>query len=929
MSHRTLCALGAGAALVLVLTVPPVRSETAPAQAMVSAAVAQRQFLQLNPRVKLAGLDARISRVYGTAFAHGQTAVQSAQSFVNDHSAIFGVPAQDLAAVGPFIDGRHTMGLMYNRRTETYKFTGVFYTQQRAGIPVFRSSLRLLVRNEPGFPLVLAAADLRDLGGFQVAAQFAADVQPASRATALARAQALTIAAGQPRVISSRKVIFAGNENVVAVPTLADETIVGIDFDEWLILTDAATGIVLFEENLVYDVDIDGHVQGLATEGVATDQCEEEVAMPLPYLQVTSGINSAFSDVNGDFTLPNAGAGDVTVDAILDGQWFDVTNFAGENTSESVIVTPPGPANLEFNSANDDEQVRAEVNAYVYVNVIRDFVLSFVPDYPGVAETPDFPVGVNRTDGFCPGNAWYKSAEPSINFCLSAPNAPNTAWSSVVYHEYGHHLVAMAGSGQCQYGEGMSDVMSILILDDPRIGVGFFVDCDSVLRNADNDCQYSVGGCSSCGGPCHNCGQLLSGVVWDLRNALEVTEPVDFHDIVSALAINAMFLHTGTSIAPDIVPDYLTLDDDDADLCNGTPHSTEITMAFEIHGLLTPILDWSFPAGFPDLVSPAGVSSMQVTVDCSTSVPEPDTGILHVDTGSGFVEVPMTENAPNEYEAQFPTTDCGTEVFYYFSAETSTGAQVFNPSNAPTEFFRTIAATSLVPVSTDDFENDLGWTVQNSPGLTGGGWERGVPTPLEICDNGNPGTDGDGSGQCYLTEISTPEECNTDVDDGATRLTSPVLDATQGEAYIRYWRWYSSRSTEDFLDIEISDDGGGTFAILESLGATTGGWVLATYKIGNVITPTNQFQIRYTAADNPGHGDRIEAGVDGVQILDAQCAVFGDLDDDGIVGITDFLLLLSVWGPCPEPCPPFCVGDLDQDCNVGITDFLLVLSNWT
>ena len=66
-----------------------------------------------------------------------------------------------------------------------------------------------------------------------------------------------------------------------------------------------------------------------------------------------------------------------------------------------------------------------------------------------------------------------------------------------------------------------------------------------------------------------------------------------------------------------------------------------------------------------------------------------------------------------------------------------------------------------------------------------------------------------------------------------------------------------------------------------------------------------------------------------MQILDAQCAVFGDLDGDDMVGITDFLLLLGVWGPCPDPSPPFCFGNLDEDCNVGITDFLLLLANWT
>ncbi len=54
----------------------------------------------------------------------------------------------------------------------------------------------------------------------------------------------------------------------------------------------------------------------------------------------------------------------------------------------------------------------------------------------------------------------------------------------------------------------------------------------------------------------------------------------------------------------------------------------------------------------------------------------------------------------------------------------------------------------------------------------------------------------------------------------------------------------------------------------------------------------------------------------------------GDLDEDGAVGIVDFLALLAAWGPCPDPCPPHCFGDVDTDCNVGITDLLELLSNW-
>ena len=48
-----------------------------------------------------------------------------------------------------------------------------------------------------------------------------------------------------------------------------------------------------------------------------------------------------------------------------------------------------------------------------------------------------------------------------------------------------------------------------------------------------------------------------------------------------------------------------------------------------------------------------------------------------------------------------------------------------------------------------------------------------------------------------------------------------------------------------------------------------------------------------------------------------------DLDDDGMVGITDFLELLAAWGTDPFGAP-----DFDGDDQVGITDFLELLANW-
>ncbi|MHC4219473.1 MAG: hypothetical protein ACYSU7_13595 [Planctomycetota bacterium] len=52
----------------------------------------------------------------------------------------------------------------------------------------------------------------------------------------------------------------------------------------------------------------------------------------------------------------------------------------------------------------------------------------------------------------------------------------------------------------------------------------------------------------------------------------------------------------------------------------------------------------------------------------------------------------------------------------------------------------------------------------------------------------------------------------------------------------------------------------------------------------------------------------------------------GDLNGDGVVGLIDFLILLTEWGPCAD-CTN-CPADFDGDCEVGSADFLILLANW-
>ncbi len=60
----------------------------------------------------------------------------------------------------------------------------------------------------------------------------------------------------------------------------------------------------------------------------------------------------------------------------------------------------------------------------------------------------------------------------------------------------------------------------------------------------------------------------------------------------------------------------------------------------------------------------------------------------------------------------------------------------------------------------------------------------------------------------------------------------------------------------------------------------------------------------------------------------AAVSLLGDLDGDDSVGVTDLLILLGSWGPCPDPCAPACPADLDGDCLVGVPDLLTLLANW-
>ncbi len=555
------------------------------------------------------------SRIYGHAFGFGQSAHAVAEAFRINDMPLLGIAANELRPVDPFArpenPGDNTVQLMFEPETGRYKFTAVYYNQVRNGIEVWGTRLTLLTRNEANHPLVLAGIDLRDLGNFQVNANAATRF---NSGPSLAAARELL---GKNAVILTqpRPVIWAGVEEEVVQPVLALEfTGEGGDFDQGTyranrFITDAATGAILHVESLIHDVDVSGNVSGMATTGDGADLCGGIAQMTMPYVRVAIGATSVFADSNGNFSIPNAGSSPVNVTASLNGQRFNIINTTTPGGGNSVLtqnVTPPGPADFIFNNpdvaGNAGQYKRAEVNAYIHANKVRDYLLQYHPTFPTIANESNFTTNVN-INTTC--NAFYSSANQSINFYIAGGSGPctNTSNSTVVHHEYGHRIVNAAGSGQGAYGEGFGDVMGVLVTDQPCLGQGFSpgsettpcgqgpASCAGCLRYANNTVQYSASGCSSCGSEIHACGRLIAGCVWSTRNYLAATHPATYRDILSSLLINSVLVHgSGSAITPQITIDILTLDDDDANLANGTPHYNQINNGFTDHNMPGPVI---------------------------------------------------------------------------------------------------------------------------------------------------------------------------------------------------------------------------------------------------------------------------------------------------------------------------------------------------
>ena len=436
-------------------------------------------------------------------------------------------------------------------------------------------------------------------------------------------------------------------------------------------LVDGETGRLLSRVNRVHFETVTGSMKGWI-EPISPGDAQQLLPMANQFVRFEGVGDSvlATGDDLGEFSvdLPD-GAYQVT--SALAGQYIFIRD--GSPDGEIPTVTEELAGGAVAHDWSDDNSNNSHRDAYYHGNIAHAAIRA-IDDTPGLFPL-DFPMltVVEDHSGAC--NAYWDGSR--MNFYAAGSSCPSTARiADVVYHEYGHAVTQytywpMFAPGDIH--EGLSDYFAATIRDDARIGAGFFGP-GSVLRNIEPDRIYP----DHVAADPHVTGLIVAGALWDLRKVIgkETTDRL-FH-----------FARYG---APENFDDYLLnillVDDDDADLTNGSPHFDEIVQAFRAHGIGDLSISISAPK-FPDFENPGPTIEATVTVFALLGLDSNELSLFIDTDGAGFERVPMVfAGAPRTYRVSFPSPPEGTTVRYYWAAADTAGHVGRLPENAPNETY--------------------------------------------------------------------------------------------------------------------------------------------------------------------------------------------------------------------------------------------------
>lgn len=708
----------------------------------------------------------------------------------------------------------------------------------------------------------------------------------------------------------------------------------------------ALSGQRIAAEEIVCSLDVSGSIFADRTSGTGPQGSAGTSIQSISGVRLTGGGDTTHASVNGDYSLISSQSS-FTVLAELQGEWGGVSSQIAPAMTVSDQVSGP-TQDLVFNGGGDPNLI-AQLNAFHYVDQGYRLFMESAGGFPAMSSPVSATTGMSGT---C--NAYYDPSQQLLRFLRAGGGCVDSAYSSVVLHEFGHHVVNSLNLSQGAFGEGYGDALAIVYLQEGIIGRDFSGPGNHV-RNVSGS-SVTV----PCGSSIHFCGQALGKFWFNLGNNLRA----DLGTTAGQQVLEELFVDwsaltlggiNGYPIRDEMILEVLTADDDDGDLNNGSPNWNQICSAADAGGFACPdlaTLTLTLIEGPADLMSPQVDQPVVVNWQTISSTPAPgESEIRYREEGSTIWNSAPLQNAPNSrLDGVIPPQVCLTSLEWYVRVPDLGGFVTQYPAMGPNQPLSTFVATSTTLVLEEPLGADPGWSTSlpSDTALTGR-WEWGVPVGTAAqASSGVPSTNGDTSG--YFTGLGQPGGTvgAEDIDFGDTTLTTtafPLDPAVRQE--ISYWRWFcnnaSASTPDDYLTVSKSLDGGNTWEVIEEIGPghpqAGGGWFQNSFTVEPAGSSTNSVRLRFYTGDLGG-GSIVEAGVDLIEIRVLECDTTGpppppvnsdyipsDCNADGSNDLSDAVQLLEVlFGAsssfvCQDAC------DSDDNGRVDVGDAILLLSS--
>jgi len=426
------------------------------------------------------------------------------------------------------------------------------------------------------------------------------------------------------------------------------------------------------------------------------------------------GIGSRTTDANGQFEIDITSPVTISVNGLNGTHHAPVTG--ANQPVGSVTVSPGVNATIQLLSASASTNQAAHTTSSYWTDRTNVWARGILGNTPQLNNISGIGVTVNITSS-C--NAYYTNN--TTNYYQAGGGCSNTAFSSVVAHEWGHGLDAqyggIANSNSEGLSEGWGDIIGMYQLDSPLLGEGF-QSPGVPLRNGNNTRIWPYSSSSP-----HGAGQVWMGWAWRFREALRSSQGTTAAIQISDDLVLGSIVADATT-RENAVLEVFIADDDDGNLLNGTPHYAELESASIQKGIPYPEVSLATLTHTPltnttEKLTPREVFC--VTTPLSGTINQ--MRMIFSAGGSTVTRTMHPTGTANQYLAMLPGVETGS-VIYRLEAVHSSGTIIRLPETG--NFSYQIDGGTFGSFFQETFEGTApGWV--SAQIATQNDWQLGIP----------------------------------------------------------------------------------------------------------------------------------------------------------------------------------------------------------